>query len=193
MCHGNFGRNRYYHTANKVDRPAYDSAPSQEGKSLHLPIKKDLSKDPAQSALASSMPLPDSISFPSSSYQITPTSRSGSEVHSSGPESQPESDSFGHTDVADRECFSSDGIPLTQKAEVGASFFDKRLQAVEVINHQSSGPIKDSKHLASRRGDHLHHGNSGDNGNEVEVELHMWERRGIAVVDLPWFLSEAEV
>lgn len=194
MRHGTFGRNRYYHTTNKEERPVYDNARSQEEKGSHLTIKKNFSEDPPQTALSSSMPLSDSISFPNSTYQIRPITRSESGAHSNGLESQPELYSFDRAGISDSERSSSDENPLTPNAKVGAGFFENRPQAVKGISHQSSGPSKDSKPLAFQRDDRFPRGNSKDDGDEEEgIGLHMWERRGTADVDLPWFLSKVEV
>lgn len=99
---------------------------------------------------------------------------------------------FDQNGVADRQSLISDGKPLTPKARIGAGFYDKPSKVVKGFLHQPLGPSKDSKLLAFRRGDHSHdRSNSGDNvEDEGEIELQMWERRGTAVVDIPWFLSK---
>lgn len=198
MSQKNIGRNRYYHTASKDQTLSHDNAPSQHAKNPHLTVEKNSSNDHAQTRLAPSMPLPGSISPPKSTYQTRPTNRSGSDVQISGSESQLGSTSFDHTDIATRESFSSDRNHLTPKAKLGVGgFFNKLPQTVKYFNHQSSGPFKDSNLLTIQRGDGSHRRGSsgGDNRHDEgdEIELQMWERRGAAVVDLPWFLSKVEV
>ena len=193
MRQGNFGKNRYYHTTNKVERPVHDNARSQEGKGSHLTNEENISEDPSQTASSSFLPLSNFISFPNSTHQIRPMTRSGSGAHSNGLESQPESYSFDRAGIADREFFSSDGDgePLTSNAKAGAGFFPK---GVKGINHQSSGPSKASKPPAFQKDDRFPRGNSNDNGDEDEgIRLHMWERRGTANMDLPWFRSKIDV
>ncbi|MCJ1422792.1 hypothetical protein MMC29_000672 [Sticta canariensis] len=196
MHHGTFGKNRYYYTTNKKERPVHDNVRSHKGNGSHLTIKKNFSEDPPQPALSSSMPLLDSISLPDSTYQIRPITRSGSGAHSNGLESQPESYSFERAGIADHERSSSDENPLTPNAKVGAGFFENRPQAVKGINHQSSGSSKDSKPPAFERDDRFPCRKSKDDGDGEEeggIGLHMWERRGTIVVGLPWFLSKVEV
>ena len=184
------GKNRYYQTANGNDRPSYDNAPSQETTNSHLAIRKDSSNDPAQTALASSVPLSDSISPPKSTYQIRTTNRSRSDVQVFRPQSELESISFDHIDIAGRKSSSSDGKPLTQKVKLGPGFLDKSKD----YTNKPSGPSKDSKLVAFPRGSRSHLGNSGDGeDDEEQFELQMWERRGTAVVDIPWFQSKIEV
>ena len=185
-----FGKNRYYQKANENDRPSYDNAPSQEMTNSHLAIKKDSSSyDPAQTALASSVPLSNSISPPKSTYQIRTTNRARSDVQVFGPQSELESSSFDHIDVADRKSSSSDGKPLTQSVKLGPGFLDTSKD----YKKKSSGPSKDSRLVAFRRGGRSHRGKSGDGEDEEKFELQMWERRGTAVVDIPWFQSKIEV
>ncbi|MCJ1428744.1 hypothetical protein MMC29_006655 [Sticta canariensis] len=192
MRHQTFGRNRYYHTDNKEGRPSHDNAPSQEAKSSHLPIKRDSPIQHAQTALASTQPLSDPISPPKPIYQSQPTNRSASDVQGSGLEYQIEPNLFDQNGFTDRQSLISDGNPFTPKASIGAGFYEKPSKVVKGFFHQSVGPPKDSKLLAFRRGDRSHdRSNSGDKvEDEGEIELQLWERRGTAVVDIPWFLSK---
>lgn len=194
MRPGAFGVNRYYHTANRADMPSNDSAPSQEAKNSPSTVKTDISKDPAQTTFPSSIPLSDSIAPPKSSHQFRSTNRSGSDAQISGPESEPESNSFDHIGIADRKSFSSDGNPLTQMTNLGAGFFDKLPQPSEDFKTRSSGRSKDSKLLAFRNGDCSHCGNSSDKSEDgIEgIELHQWERRGTVLLEVPWFRSKVE-
>lgn len=197
MRRGSLGKSRYYHTVKQKNMSVHENAPSQEGKDSHLTMKKDISKDPAQTALESSMPLSDSISSLKSTYQLGPTNRSGSDVQTFGQESESEAKLFDNTSNADRKSSSYEGNPLPQKAKLGAGFFDKLPRTFQGFKNRSSGPSnesKDSKLIEFRRGDHSHRGNSADNeDDEGGIELQMWERRGTAVVDIPWFRSKVEV
>lgn len=82
MRRGNLGENRYYRTGTPKITSSHDNNPPPGG--------KDLSKDPAQTTLTSSMPLSDFISPLKSTYQVGPTNRSGSDIQVSGQESEPQ-------------------------------------------------------------------------------------------------------
>ena len=194
MRHQALGRNRYYHTDNKEERPSHDNAPSQKAKSSHQPIQRDSPIHHAQTAMSSTEPLSDPISLPKSIYQSKPTNPSASDVQGFGWEYQLESNAFDQNSVADQQSLIGDGNLLTQKAKKGASFYDKPSKVFEGFVPQSSGPSKDSKLLTFRRGDRSHdRSNSEDKvEDEGEIELQMWERRGTAVVDIPWFISKVE-
>lgn len=194
---GSLGESRYHHTVKPKNTSSHDNAPSQEGIDSHLTMKKGFSKNPTQTTLAPSMPLSDSISSPKSTYQVEPTNRSGSDIQTSGQESEPSAKLFDHTGIADQKSFSRNGNSLTQKAKPGAGFFNKLRRTFQDFSHRSSGPSKESgnsKLVAFRRGDRSHRVDSGDNENdEGEFELQMWERRGTAVRNIPWFRSNVEV
>ena len=179
-----FRRNRYYLTENK---PSHGNDSSQEAKTSHLGLasKQNSSKDPAHTALPSSIPLSDSTSSPGSPYQTRPTNPSGPDDQISGPESEPGSHSVDHTGIADRKSSSSDGKPLTQPAS-------------KDFKHWPSGRSKHLKLLAYRHGDRSHRGNSGDNEDNGEddggdFDLYMWERGGALGLEVPWFRSKVDV
>lgn len=183
-----FGENRYYYTANPKSMPSHDNASSQEAKTSHLAMRRESFKDPDQTTSSLSLPLPDCISSPKSTYQIKPINRSGSDVQILGPESEPGSSTFDYTGS-----FSNDGKPLTETPKSGASFFGKLEKAPNDLEHRSSGRYTDSKISTFRRGDHSHRDNSdGDEDDEEEkIDLHLWERRGAVVLRVPWFQYEA--
>ena len=182
-----FEKNRYYQVANRRDMPSHDNAPPQDAINSGLINRKDSSKDPAQTTL------PSSISSPKSTYQVRPANRSASYVQISGPEYESELNSLDHTGTADQKGLNGDSHPLTEPAKLGAGFFSKMPQGSKDSNNQSSGRSKGSKLLAFRRRDRSHPGNSGENeDDEEEIELQMWERGGIAVMDVPWFRSKVE-
>ena len=188
-----FGENRYYYTANAEFIPSHDNASSQEAKSSHPARKRESFKDPVQTTSSLSLPLSDCISPPKSTYQIKRINGSGSDVQTLGPESEPGSSTFDHTGIADRKSFSNHGKPLTETPQPGAGFFEKPEEAPNDLEHRSSGRCTDTKISAFRRGDHSHGGNSnGDEDEEENIDLHLWERRGAVVLRVPWFQYEAE-
>ncbi|MCJ1266404.1 hypothetical protein MMC22_006289 [Lobaria immixta] len=188
-----FGETRYYHTANQESMRSHDNAPQQKAKNSHPSMKRDSFKDPEQTTAPLSIPLSDSISSPKSNYHLKSATRSGSDVQTLGPKSEPGSSSFDGTGIADRESFSNDGKPLTQTPKLGAGFFDRQQEAPEDFKHWSSGRSKDSKLPAFRRGNHSHRDNSDDNeDDEGKIDLHLWERRAAVVLGAPWFPSKSE-
>lgn len=167
-----FEKNRYYHTANRTYGPSHDNGSSQEAQNSHPTISKDSIKDPAQTIL------PPSISPLKPTYQIQPANRSESD------EGQKNQNNDGH-------------LP-TQQADRDASSFDSPPPGPQNSEHPSSGRSKDWKLLAFRRGNRSHDRKSGkttddDDDDWERIELQMWDRRGTAVVDLPWFRSKVEV
>lgn len=189
-----FGKNRYYHRTNGKDEPAYDNAPIHGAESSPPIGQKDLSKTPGPTTLASSIPLSNSLSPPKSTYQIRRTNRSGSDVQNSGPESETESTSMDYIGIEERQSFSIDRKPLTQKGRDGAGFVDKTPPTFADFTRPSTWPSKNSKFLSFRQRLRSHRGNSDDDEDDEDgIELQLWERRGTAVVELPWFRTKVEV
>ncbi|MCJ1464115.1 hypothetical protein MMC07_002728 [Pseudocyphellaria aurata] len=189
-----FGKDRYYRTPDHVERFSHDNAPSQGAHNSHLHIQKDSFEDQAQSIMSSSMPLPDALPSPKPIYHLGHANRLGSGVQPNGPDIHPNSSPFDHISITDQEMLNSDRKLSTQTARPGARCFDKLPGAVKHFTHHSSGPSTEPKLLKFKRADRSHIGNSGDNGDdEQEIELHMWERHGTAVTNIPWFLTKVEV
>lgn len=156
---------------------------------------KDSYQDPFQPKLSTFMPIPVSISSPEPTWNTRTGDRSGSDVQILNTESEPESNPIDHSGIADQRFSSSDHNPLTQTVEPGAGIFAKLPHISKNSNHRSSGRSKNSKLLAFRRGIRSHPGTLGeseDDDDDEEIELQMWERHGIAVVEVPWFRSKVE-
>lgn len=171
--------------------PTHDNAQLQDEKNFQLTSEKDLSRDPtAHTKSTTSMPLSDSIAHPEKVYQIRPSNGSASDDHTSRPESEPGLSSYDHVGIVDQ---SSEGNQSTQTPKLDAGFFGKLPRAFKVFNHWSSDRTKDSKLLAVGQGEHSHHKDPDDQEDDEEaIELQLWERRGTAVVNIPWFRSKVE-